>query len=98
MDHKQNQPALSVKEPCYRCACGRLIPINEITNKQLISPRTTAFHETVSSSRLPHISARRLIEKAERYGHIDGPCKTLMDDVCDFTPGQNGFSVEKNAE
>ncbi|CAG8808488.1 19686_t:CDS:1, partial [Gigaspora rosea] len=53
---------------------------------------TTAFHETVSSSRLPHISARRLIEKAERYSHIDGPCKTLMDDVCDFTPGQNGFS------
>ncbi|CAG8572636.1 7948_t:CDS:1, partial [Racocetra persica] len=59
---------------------------------------TTAFHDTVSSSRLPHISARRLIEKAERYIHIDAPCKTLMGDVCDFTPGQNGFSVEKNAE
>ncbi|CAG8637110.1 4782_t:CDS:2, partial [Acaulospora colombiana] len=60
--------------------------------------RTATNPEPIASVRLPHISARSLLEKALRYYREINQSDNLLDNVCDFTPGKDGFSVKKAAD
>ncbi|RIA99677.1 hypothetical protein C1645_730753 [Glomus cerebriforme] len=85
------------KAPSLRCECGRTVETN-ITATQLLAkdpPQNVNKQErSITSIRLQHISIRSLLEKVFKYLRVvKGSNSSLMDDVCEFTPGRNGFSA-----
>jgi hypothetical protein len=51
-------------------------------------------NKSITSIRLQHISIRNLLEKVLKYLRVvKGSNSSLMDEVYEFTPGQNGFSA-----
>ncbi|CAG8655086.1 1015_t:CDS:2 [Funneliformis mosseae] len=91
------------KAPSIHCECGRSVqPTMSVeqllTRKSKNPPHISKETKPISSIRLQHISVRYLLEKVSKYlSYVKGSDSNLMDNVYEFTPGQNGFFAQSKS-